>query len=273
MKKIIIVFVLVLFTSIVYSQNYISINPLGVNAVDQTDKRPPSPTLFSWKTHINMITYGGSSLKKTILNKKKREANLVDTQAKVILFKQTYNNSEHYPTKIIDGWHSIIATDSYMYCLPAKVLIKDNEIKEFVLDNWKRLSMQFTILSAIKKGKSLISADFEGESVTLELFFTNDLDKPSVVDKPLESGFISFWCNSKNLSNIKIFLEKKYYGELGKAFSTQPECSAIGAVTIEVKPGIHHFNGEGRGTINWESDIEVKENLCLSYLLNKDNKQ
>jgi hypothetical protein len=105
------------------------------------------------------------------------------------------------------------------------------------------------------------------------LFFTNDLDKPSVVDKPLGSGFISFWCNSKNLSNIKIFLEKKYYGELGKAFSTQPECSAIGAVTIEVKPGIHHFNGEGRGTINWESDIEVKENLCLSYLLNKDNKQ
>ena len=102
MKKIIIGFVLVLFTSIVYSQNYISINPSGVNAVDQTDKRPPSPSLFSWKTHINMITYGGSSLKKTILNKKKREANFIETQAKVNLFKQTYNDSEHYPVKIID---------------------------------------------------------------------------------------------------------------------------------------------------------------------------
>ena len=68
-------------------------------------------------------------------------------------------------------------------------------------------------------------------------------------------------------------MEKKYYGELGETFSTQPECSAIGAITIEVKPGTHHFTAAGRGSINWEGDVEVKENLCLSYLLNKDNKQ
>lgn len=273
MKKIIIVFFLLIVSSIAYSQNYIIINSSGVNAVDQTEKTPPSPSLFSWKTHINMITYGGSSLKKTKHNKKKREENLIETQAKVNLFKKTYNDSEHYPLKIIDGWHSIIATDSYMYCLPAKVLIKNNEIKEFVLDNWMRLSMPFTILSAIKKGKSLISADFDGELVTLELFFTNDLDKPSIVDKPLDSGYISFWCDSKKISDIKIFLDKKYYGELGEAFSTQPECSAIGAITIEVKPGTHHFTAAGRGTINWEGDVEVKENLCLSYLLNRENKR
>ncbi len=79
--------------------------------------------------------------------------------------------------------------------------------------------------------------------------------------------------DSKKLSEIKIFIEEKYYGELGEAFTSQPECSAIGALTIEVKPGIHHFKAAGRGTINWESDLVVKENLCLSYLINKDNKK
>jgi hypothetical protein len=274
MKKKLLLIVLLLISIIANSQNYISINPSGDIATDITNKKPANIGVFSgWRTHINMITYGGSSLKKTILNKKKREVNLSEIQAKVNLVKTTYNDSEQYPEKIIDGWHSIIATDSYNYCSPAKVLIKNNEIKEFVLENWARLSKPFSVLSTIKKGKGLISVDFEEGTVTLELYFTNDLEQPTIVDKPLNSGFISFWCDSKKINDIKIFLEEKYYGELGEAFISQPECSAIGTISIEVKPGIHHFKAAGRGTINWEGDVEIKENLCLSYLLNKDNKK
>jgi hypothetical protein len=272
--KLKIIVITLIISSIANAQSYISINPSGVNAVDQTNKRPAIPGAFSsWKTHINMIAYGGSSLKKTILNKKKREVNLSETQAKVNLVKTTYSDSEHYPEKIIDGWHSIIATDSYNYCSPAKVLMKNNEIKEFVVENWSRLSKPFTVMSAIKKGKGLISVEFEEGTVTLELYFTNDLEQPTVVDKPLGSGFVSFWCDSKKLKEIKIFLEEKYYGELGGAFTSQPECSSVGTITVEVKPGIHHFTAEGSGTISWEGDVEVKENLCLSYLLNKNNKK
>lgn len=272
--KLKITLIVLLISSITISQNYISINPSGIIATDITNKKPANPNVFSsWKTHINMIAYGGSSLKKTILNKKKREVNLLEIQPKVNLVKQTYNDSEHYPEKIIDGWHSVIATDSYSYCSPVKVLIKNNEIKEFVLENWSRLSKPFNVLSPIKKGKGLISVEFEEETVTLELYFTNDLDQSSIVDKPLDSGFISFWCDSKKISEIKIFIEDKYYGELGEAFASQPECSAVGAITIEIKPGIHHFKAAGRGTINWEGDLLVKENLCLSYLINKDNKK
>jgi hypothetical protein len=263
-----------LISSIGISQNYISINPSGVIATDITNKKPANIGVFSsWRTHINMITYGGSSLKKTIKNKKKKEENLLETQAKVNLIKTTYNDSEHYPEKIVDGWHSVIATDSYNFCSPAKVLIQNNEIKEFVLGNWTKLSMPFTIVSKIKKGKSLISAVLEGDIVTLELFFINDLDQPSVVDQPLDSGYISFWCDSKKIKSIKIFLDKEYYGELGGTFITQPECSSIGTITIEVNPGTHHFKAAGSGTISWEGDVEVKENLCLSYLLNKVNKK
>ncbi len=272
--KLKITLIVLLISSIAISQNYISINQSGVIATDVTDKKPANINVFSsWKTHANMIAYGGSSLKKTILNKKKREVNLLETQPKVDLVKQTYKDSEHYPNKIVDGWHSVIATDSYSYCCPAKVMIKNNEIKEFVLENWSRLSLPFNVLSAIKKGKGLISVEFEEETLTLELYFTNDLVQPSIVDKPLDSGFVSFWCDSKKIDDIKIFIEKRYYGQLGAAFSNQPECSANGTITIELKPAIYHFTAAGRGTINWEGDFEVKENLCLSYLLNKINKR
>ncbi|UOK42960.1 MULTISPECIES: hypothetical protein [Flavobacterium] len=270
--KLKIIIIVLIFSSIANAQKYMKIDSLEVSAEDQTGKRP-NFNVFSIKSHINTITYGASSIKKTIVNKKKREGNLLETQAKVNLIKKTYNDSEHYPAKIIDGWHSIVATDSYNYCAPAKVLIKNNEIKEFVIDNWARMSMSFNVLSAIKKGKGLISVDFEGETVTLELYFTNDLEQPSVVDKPLDSGFISFWCDSKKIKEVKVFLDKKYYGELGEAFASQPQCSAAGVVTIEVKPGRHRFTAAGKGTINWEGDVEVKENLCLSYLLNSDNKK
>ncbi|OBQ57193.1 hypothetical protein JJL45_01105 [Tamlana sp. s12] len=206
-------------------------------------------------------------------NRKKREEAISKAKSQLAIIKNTYDNSTQYPDHIIDGWHLVMATDNHSYCSPAKVFIEGNQIKEFVVGNWIKLSRPFHLLSPINKGKSLITLDFNGNTDTLELYFMNDLAKPTTVDKPMESGFITFWSDSKKAKTIKIWFEKVYLGELGVQFESQPQCGEEGAIIVEVKPGKYHFKGAGRGTISWDGHVEAKEKQCLSYVLNKENKE
>lgn len=249
------------------AQNYIDINQTTV--ITKQTNISYSNNNFG----LSMIANEIFAFRNSWENRRKREEAVSKAKSQLAIVKSTYENSNKYPESIVDGWHLVMATDNYNYCSPAKVLIKDNQIKEFVVSNWIKLSRPFEILSPINKGKSLITLDFNGNTDTLEIYFINDLAEPTIVDKPLNSGFISFWSDSRKAKSIKIWIEKMYFGELSERFESQPECSEEGTITIEVKPGTYFFKGAGRGTISWEGNIEARENQCLSYVLNKENKK
>ena len=222
---------------------------------------------------LSLIASEIASFRNSWENKRKRDENVAKAQAQLAIVKSNYSSTKNYPEKIIDGWHSVMTTDNYNYCSPAKVFVENNEIKKFVVGNWIELSKSFKTLSSIKDGKALLTIEFKENTDTVELYFMNDLEKPTIVEKPLESGFISFWSDLKKADRIKIWFEGLgYLGELEERIESQPECSQKGTVTIPVKPGIYKFKAAGRGSIAWEGNIEIKENSCLSYLLNKSNK-
>ncbi|OED36969.1 hypothetical protein AB832_05405 [Flavobacteriaceae bacterium (ex Bugula neritina AB1)] len=262
--KIIQILTLILTTT-TFSQNYIGINQS--NFVIHQSNVNYSSNNFG----LSMIANEISAFRNSWENRKKREEAIYKAKSQLEIVKSTYENSSSYPEIIVDGWHSVMATDNYNYCSVAKVLIKDNQISEFVLGNWEKLSRPFELLTPINKGKALITLDFDGKTDTMELYFISDLTKPTIVEKPLKSGYISFWSDLGRARSIKIWFEKKYFGELGKVYESEPECGSDGTITIEVKPGTYYFKGAGRGTISWEGKVEAQENLCLSYVLNKKN--
>ncbi|QCX39537.1 hypothetical protein FF125_14220 [Aureibaculum algae] len=257
-----------LFTIIVSSQNYLKINQ--TNVAIQQNNISYSNNNFGLKIIASEI----AAFRNSWENQKKKGEYVAKAQSQLSMIKKAYKDSKSYPTEIIDGWHLIIATDNYNYCSPAKVLIENNSIKEFVVNNWTKLSRPFTTLSTIKKGKAMISLDFDGNTDTVEIYFINDLQEPTIVKKPLESAYISFWSDWKKAESIKIYLDEKYYGDLSKRFKDlKPLCFDLGTITIEVKPGNHFFKAFGRGSISWEGYIEAKEGLCFQNNLNKENKK
>lgn len=258
-------FILLISTTSI-AQNYIRINQTNVH-LQQTNINYSNNNLG-----LSMIANEIFAFRNSWENRKKREEAISKAKSQLAIVKNTYENTENYPEKIIDGWHLVMATDNYNYCSPAKVFIKDNRIEEFVAGNWEKLSYPFETLSPINKGKAVLSINFKGNTDTMELYFIQDLAQPTTVEKPLNSGYICFWSDLKKATSVKIWLEKKYFGELGSKFESQPECSEDGTITLEVKPGSYFFKAAGRGTIAWEGQIEARENQCLSYVLNKENK-
>lgn len=259
---------LLLFVSTsVASQSYIGITQNNI-AIQQNNI-----TYSNNNVGLSMIAYEISAFRNSWENRRKRDEAVAKAQAQLTLIKATYNNSINYPENITDGWHLVMATDNYNYCSPAKVFIENNEIKEFVVGNWEALSRPFNLLSPINKGKALISLDFNDNTDTLEIYFINDLAKPSLVDKPLSSGYVCFWSDLRKADHVKIWIEDYgYLGELGGKIESQPSCGEANTITLPTKPGIYQFKAAGRGSIAWRGTIEIKENLCFVYLLNEENR-
>jgi len=138
MRSIIAIIILAIST-IANSQNYISVNQNAL-AIQQTQSiRNTNITYNDYNFGLSMIAGEISAFRNSWENKSKREEAYKKAQSQINLIKSNYEKSEHFPQKIIDGWHSVIVTDNYNYCSPAKVFIVNNSIKEFVIGNWIRL--------------------------------------------------------------------------------------------------------------------------------------
>lgn len=258
-KHIFFFFTFLFFTSFSFSQNYIVIN--------QESKRINNhPFLMS------RITYEIAAFRNSWENMKKREEEVNKAQAQLSIIKKVYNEVDSYPERIVDGWHIVMATDNYNYCSPAKVLIQDNQIIEFVISNWSKMSIPFHMLSPIENAMALITLDFNDNTDVLELYFINDLREPKVTEQPLRSGFVKFWSDIRNAHRIKLWLEGDYLENIPKRSKDEPECGEDGSITLELKPGFYTFKAAGKGRISWEGTFEIKEDTCLDFELNKDNR-
>ncbi|MFL1896526.1 hypothetical protein ACJRPK_12545 [Aquimarina sp. 2-A2] len=230
---------------------------------------------YSNNSGLNLIAGAIDAFRNSWKDNKKRERNIAKAQAQLDLIKQKYSEIENYPDKIENGWHLVIVTDNYNYCAQAKVFTDNNRIQKFILDNYSQFDIPFDIISPIKNAKSMLSLHLsEDITDTVEVYFMSDLDAPNITAKPLEPGYVCFWSDLKKAKSVKIWLDKKYYGELDKRFEDgKPDCFEFGTISLALKPGTYQFKGAGRGTISWEGTIKIKENQCLTYMLNKENRR
>jgi hypothetical protein len=258
-----------------YSYSSINQTAIAVSQRTSVNNNITNVTVNDYSRGLSLIANELSAFRNSWENKAKREEAAKNVQSQISLIKSNYTSSEHFPQKIIDGWHSVMVTDSYKYCSPAKVLVLNNTIKNFVIGNWSRLSYPFTQLSSIVKGKCLLNVEFDKNTTDAsEVYFMYDLEEPTIVDPPLNSGQVHF--SSKIGSWITIWFNKNE-DEKGQVLEkNKNSVDEYSLILEDIKPGVYNFIGKritwGRNNL-WNGVIEVKENLILKYELSKENQK
>jgi len=205
-------------------------------------------------------------------NQKRRAINKYEAELNII--KKVYSEKEELPEKIVDGWHDVKVTDNYHYCSDAKVLVENNEIVKFVIDNYSEYSLNFNSIGQISSGKCYLNLELpNGNKDTVEVYFLYDLDSPTIVEAPVEAGYITFWSDHRKASTIEIWINEKRQGQIQEKIDKEKiECFENGSFSLKLKPGIYNYRAEANGALGWLGKIEIKEGGCFTLLLNRDNK-
>ncbi len=263
MRKIILICIFIYFKPI-YSQTYTQVN--SVNVLQNNYYANNNAGYFSIANSINNFINAWR-------NNKKKERTLVKTKMQLDFVKNRFKEIKNFPTKITDGWHLVLVTDNFNYCKEAQVFIKDNKIKQFIINNYVENSINFKMISKIKKAKCLISLEITNENFeNAEVYFVYDLDESLTIDRPLNAGYICIWSDIKKAKNIKLWIDKHSFGNISKRIKTEPTYYDKGTITIKLKPGTYDLRAEGRGSISWKKQIIIKENKGFIINLNKKNK-
>jgi hypothetical protein len=221
---------------------------------------------------LNSIANSISSFRNSWVDEKKQAREIEKAKSQLVIVRDIYEDASKFPEKIIDGWHNVKVTDNFNYCSDAKALVVDNEIVKLVIDNYAELALKFSVISSINNAKSTINIKLQdGGSDTAEVYFLFDLDKPNLTSKPLEAGFATFWSPLRNAKTIEVWFGEKYQGKIQNELDSA-NCLSDGALNLKLKPGIYTFKAESRGAKSWSGELAVKENECIIYELNKDNK-
>lgn len=192
--------------------------------------------------------------------------------AKLAIIKTQYSEYSKFPETIVDGWHMVIATDNLNFCKEAKVLVKDNRVIKFIIDNY--IPMNFMPTRDIKNGKNVITLkNFNSEQLNiLELYFLYDLERPQLVPEPIKPGYVCFWTDVKKCDEIEIRLNDALLDRITVSNKSKPDCFSNGTVSRILKPGKYYVvaRGGGKGYV-WRGTIDVKENMCLLYYFKKSH--
>jgi len=189
--------------------------------------------------------------------------------AKLNIIKSQYSNYENYPEIITDGWHSAIATDNMNFCKDVKVLIKDNRITLFVVDNY--IPINFMSTGEIKSAKNVVTLkNFNGEQLNIvEVYFLYDIEEPRIVPEPIKPGYVCFWSDIKNYRDILLDFDGKRMERFSVRFDSEPDCFSNGMICRILKPGTYTYLARGKGAISWKDTFEVKENECVKIRLGR----
>lgn len=228
-------------------------------------------TGFFWGSSFDYAVFEFSNILRTNINDKKEqqriENNRAQAFAKVGIIKNQYGEYKKYPEKIVDGWHSVIATDNINFCKDVKVLVNNNKIVKFVIDNY--LPLNFKAVGEIKNGKNVITLNnFNGEQLNVvEVYFLYDLEEQSIVPPPIKPGYICFWTSEKNYKDIILKIDDRLTEDFSIPYQSRPDCFSKGMICRILKPGKYSYLALGKGIFKWEGVFEVRQGKCLSYRL------
>jgi hypothetical protein len=211
-------------------------------------------------------------LKDNIRDKKELqriEYNRQQAVAKYAIIKNQYAEYTEYPSVITDGWHSAIAADNFNFCKDVKVLVKNNKIQKFVIDNY--IPLNFMAIREIKNAKNVVTLkNFGGEEMNIvEVYFLYDIEVPNIVPEPITPGFVCFWSDLQDYDEIILKFDGRRIEDITVRYLKEPDCFSNGMVCRILKPGKYSFFAMGRGLIDWEGTVEIKENMCLKVRLGR----
>jgi hypothetical protein len=226
---------------------------------------------YFWGSSFDYAVFEFSNIFNAVNKKEQQKFENARQQslAKLAIIKNQYSEYANFPETITDGWHSAIATDNMNFCKDVKVLVKSNKIQKFVIDNC--ISVNFLATREIKNAKNVITLNnFNGEQLNVvEVYFLYDMEEPLLVQEPIKPGFICFWSDIKNFANIQLKFDNVRMEPFTVRFDSEPDCFSNGMICRILKPGTYSFSAEGKGTIDWQNTIEIKENMCLKVRLGR----
>lgn len=226
-----------------------------------------------WGSSFDYAVYEFSNILWANLRNKKEQQRIElakqQSIGKMGILKSQYSEYESYPEKIIDGWHSAIATDNMNFCKDVKVLVKDNKIIRFVIDNY--IPINFMSTGEIKNAKNVITLkNFNGEQLNIvEIMFLYDIEEQRIVPEPIKPGYVCFWSDIKNYRDILLDFDGKRMERLSVRFVSEPDCFGKGMICRILKPGTYTYLARGKGAISWADTFEVKENMCVKIRLGR----
>lgn len=228
---------------------------------------------FYFGSSFDYAVYEFSNILREQLNNKEQQRKFEQAKqqsiAKSKIIKNQYSSYKDYPEKIIDGWHSAIATDNFNFCKDVKVYVEDNRIKRFVIDNY--IPLNFMSIGEINNAKNVVTLkNFNGEQLNIvEVYFLYDIEDPRIVPEPIKPAYVCFWSDLKNYNDILLDFDNKRMERFSVRFKKAPDCFSKGMICRILKPGTYSYLARGKGAISWEDTFEVKENVCLRIRLGR----
>ena len=184
--------------------------------------------------------------------------------------KETYKGFTSYPKNISDGWHNVSITNNYDFCDDRKVLISNNKITKYFIDDW--LERTIGLSGAIKEGKTIVKIKQKDGTLT-ELydvyFIENIVDSTTMATAP-NPGDFSFYTSYSKGGKIDIYVEGMFAGTLDSYFDEEAGCGEEGTVTIKYKPGTYNYVAKSQnGKYKWSGQITIVGNKCKKLALTK----
>lgn len=188
------------------------------------------------------------------------------TVEKIADLKSIYESYESYPDSIITGWHEVVVTDNAKIFKAAKVYVSNNRIRKFFIDNC--IGLEFTTDGDLTKGKAIITLKkVSGDPLrTIDIYFMDDLDKPTTFPPPSEPGYVCFWTGERRSLGREIIFAGKEIEAVSEVFENVPECFDAGTTTVIIKPGIYKLEILKSGN-NLDSVVNVQAGICTYYEL------
>jgi hypothetical protein len=187
-----------------------------------------------------------------------------------------YDRQKKYPERIPDGWHNVVVMNYSNICREGKVLVSDNLVTCFVVDNWQKHEIEKS--SAIIKGKSSIELMKDKKNKEkkynrkLDVYFMDYLIDPNAHTMPPKvTGKASFWADPEiDGGPVIIYLDQEYKGELSHKQSSIPDCGQKHTLTFEEAEGTHEFKAYNDKNV-WRGTIMVNPGGCTLEILSESN--
>ncbi len=232
-----------------------------------------TPSLF-WAARYNSAYVKGTARSERFIEAMKRDAQQ-QIMAEVIGF---YKTQRKYPDHIADGWHNVVAMNYYDLCETVKVQVLDNEVIDYVTDDWEHHLLQASApVSDCKSSILLVNATEKKKKKNkprpLDLYFIEyAIDSTSSASGPVPAGTLSFWAGGDVTGGIiTVFVNTLPAGELEAGWNEDtPACGDENTLTFKYKSGTHEYRALNSRNI-WRGTFTLSPGECRLIILSPEN--
>jgi len=178
-----------------------------------------------------------------------------------------YNSATVYPKYIKDGWHMVFSMNNYNFCDQRKVFVENNRVTEYVVDNYSRRTVTYSL--PITDGKTSIKIA-ESKEELVNLYFLEYISDPdSYTEAPTPSGKVSFWKSFEGGGQIDVWVDGKYIGLIKHYFNQGfPSCGQVGTLVFQGKHGVKYNYVAKSSRLTWSGSFYGDSGGCKKLQLN-----